>query len=1131
MRHVLIVALVFGSSACIEESPLPFVGDCAIYPSDAYDYGEIGIGTCLAGPTALSWRQSAEDPSQQWLFVANANPFLDFTGGSVLAIDATALPLDGGEVAVDLVATSALSMPSFPGYMAEVLERDLLLVTNRLTEGSRTRVGFDDLYFVDASDPAALAFAPVGPDGAERISLMSDPDPVVYDAASGFAFVANLTSHTISVVDALGDPISVVDASNDVTISPGRFFDVDGSGSAVDIATLEADNPSYLLDEDWALVYAEASWRAWVPTDDGVWRAASQNGLSWRRSGISYDLDPADTDGAIGAIDDPQPFEQGGLLYMSYADASTGTLYLADEGTFLSNWAYRADPLLEGRAGEWDVVLGGPSVVIADGLTWLFYDGVDDSGEGGIGLASAAGVEDLSRVSDSPILAPGNGAHDAVRLADPNVVWDDQASIWQMFYSAWDGTRWTIGRAESEDLLSWVADAEPVFAITGQDVASPVVIYGEGRFLMWTVRREAGIWTLGLASSPDGLRWSDLGAISPIEGSETWNEPPGVGVDGTLSRAWGLYGERTGPLGVSIEAGRLVQLSEGFTVELSAGALLSPEGGPAAGINGAQIDAWLPELGLLYVTLTDVNGVRSIGLADFSDGRARLRDPPVLVGAEGKFDAEGVSHAAVFAVDGGYRMLYAGTDGATTQIGRADSLDGITWSTDHEVAIELGESWDSVRMLPGCVVADDSGFALWYSGSDDNTRSRIGVAQSSDGVTWTRVPGQDDDWVFGTGAPGEMDDSAVRQPFALLIDGVEHLWYAGSDGDVWRIGYAWREVGTSDWNRPTRSGVTRPVLRPYEGSFDADDVYRPVVQLGDDGVYRMLYTGEDGPIPRGGLAEGLRPDRLYRRPASPTPGDRVEFSTSPAADEPRDAIELERRLDGYTTNGQAVSTMAIDDARGFLYVASKTANFIYVIDIRDDSTPQWTDANYLDFEDLLVANADAGATGFRGMVAPLGSRNLYALNGDPESVMIFDMTEITDDDRSDIHPAAVTGFLVSPRAGSYLGGDDAGAPTTASIGPSQAVIQGDYLYVANFSANSVGVYDLRMGAYGSLIREVELVGENPHTLSLSPDGRFLAVANYVGELDGLHVNSTLTVLDADPNSATWLEPLARIVNQ
>ena len=364
-----------------------------------------------------------------------------------------------------------------------------------------------------------------------------------------------------------------------------------------------------------------------------------------------------------------------------------------------------------------------------------------------------------------------------------------------------------------------------------------------------------------------------------------------------------------------------------------------------------------------------------------------------------------------------------------------------------------------------------------------------------------------------------------------MSDGVEHLWYAGSDGDAWRIGYAWREVGSSTWTRAGTDDITRAIVQPYDGNFDADDVYRPVVSQGEDGVYRMLYTGQDGAIPRGGLAEGLQPDRFYRRPASPTPGDRFEFSTRPGSDTPLDAISLERRLDGYATNGQAVSTMALDPARGFLYVASKSANFIYVIDVRDDSTATWTDANYLDFEDILVANADVGATGFRGMVAPAGSNSLYALNGNPESVMIFDLSEITDDDHSDIHPAAVTGYLNAPRSGNYLGGDDAGAPTTVSIGPSQAVVQGNYLYVANFSANSVGVYDLRMGAYGALIREVELVGENPHTLALSPDGRLLAVANYVGEVDGLHTSSTLLVLDADPLSPTWLEPLARIVNR
>lgn len=1131
MRHLLLLSLVIGSSACIEESPLPFVGDCAEYPSQVYDYGEIGIGSCLSGPTALIWKQSSADPDQQWLLVANANPFLDFTGGSVLAIDASALPLDGEDVDVSTVAASALPTPNFPGYMAEVPERDLLLVTNRLTEDARTRVGFDDLYFVDDSDPTALAFAPMGAGGSDHLSLMSDPDPIVYDPASGYAFVANLTSHTISVVDALGEPISVVDATDDHTLSPGRFLDVDDSGSRVEVATLEAVTPETFIDENWSFVYAEGTWRAWIPTASGVKRSSSQDGSSWRSSGFAYEMDPADTDGVIGTFDDPQTFKSNGLLYMSYADASTGTLYLADEGTFLANWAYRADPMLEGRADSWDAVLGGPDVVSSAGLSWLFYDGMDESGEGGIGLATAVSVDAFSRASDEPILGPGNGPHDSVRLADPNVVWDDQADIWLMYYSAWDGSRWTIGRAESEDLYNWTADPDAVFAIEGQDVGSPAVLYGEGQFRMWTVRREAVGWSLGVATSPDGVRWTDQGATLALEGSEGWDEPPGVGIDGTLSRSWGLYGERTGPLGVSIHSGQAVQVSEGFAINLSSGALLSPDGSPAAASHGVQIDAWLPDLGLVYVTMTDADGVRGIGVADYSDGRAQLRDTPVLTGAAGAFDAAGVSHAAVFAVNGGYRMLYAGTDGATTQVGSADSVDGLTWTSQHDVALGLGDSWDSVRVIPGSVVTDSSGYTLWYSGSDDNARSRIGIAQSSDGVSWTRVEGPDDPWIFGTGAPGQIDDSSVRQPYVLVSDGVEHLWYAGSDGDAWRIGYAWREVGSSTWTRAGTDDITRAIVQPYDGNFDADDVYRPVVSQGEDGVYRMLYTGQDGAIPRGGLAEGLQPDRFYRRPASPTPGDRFEFSTRPGSDTPLDAISLERRLDGYATNGQAVSTMALDPARGFLYVASKSANFIYVIDVRDDSTATWTDANYLDFEDILVANADVGATGFRGMVAPAGSNSLYALNGNPESVMIFDLSEITDDDHSDIHPAAVTGYLNAPRSGNYLGGDDAGAPTTVSIGPSQAVVQGNYLYVANFSANSVGVYDLRMGAYGALIREVELVGENPHTLALSPDGRLLAVANYVGEVDGLHTSSTLLVLDADPLSPTWLEPLARIVNR
>ena len=39
--------------ACVRDGSLPNVGPCADYPEGVYEYGKIGIGSCLAGPTDL----------------------------------------------------------------------------------------------------------------------------------------------------------------------------------------------------------------------------------------------------------------------------------------------------------------------------------------------------------------------------------------------------------------------------------------------------------------------------------------------------------------------------------------------------------------------------------------------------------------------------------------------------------------------------------------------------------------------------------------------------------------------------------------------------------------------------------------------------------------------------------------------------------------------------------------------------------------------------------------------------------------------------------------------------------------------------------------------------------------------
>ena len=69
------------------------------------------------------------------------------------------------------------------------------------------------------------------------------------------------------------------------------------------------------------------------------------------------------------------------------------------------------------------------------------------------------------------------------------------------------------------------------------------------------------------------------------------------------------------------------------------------------------------------------------------------------------------------------------------------------------------------------------------------------------------------------------------------------------------------------------------------------------------------------------------------------------------------------------------------------------------------------------------------------------------------------------------------------------------------------------------------------GAYGEQVAYLPYIGENPHVVRVSPDGRFAVVANFLGDVEEGVVSSTLTVIDADPDSATFGTVLTTLVNK
>jgi hypothetical protein len=155
---------------------------------------------------------------------------------------------------------------------------------------------------------------------------------------------------------------------------------------------------------------------------------------------------------------------------------------------------------------------------------------------------------------------------------------------------------------------------------------------------------------------------------------------------------------------------------------------------------------------------------------------------------------------------------------------------------------------------------------LYYGGSDatgdpacpgiNDSHWRIGLAQSTDGVNFTRVAGAETGGaVLDNGAPGSFDSWLTYRPFVLKDGATFRMWYNGSTkpfscptgtlANDRRIGYAESTDGvhwTKHYDGPGPGGSVLPL--GAAGEFDAQQVGYVWV-LRDGGQYKMYYSAND----------------------------------------------------------------------------------------------------------------------------------------------------------------------------------------------------------------------------------------------------------------------------------------------
>lgn len=103
----------------------------------------------------------------------------------------------------------------------------------------------------------------------------------------------------------------------------------------------------------------------------------------------------------------------------------------------------------------------------------------------------------------------------------------------------------------------------------------------------------------------------------------------------------------------------------------------------------------------------------------------------------------------------------------------AESNDGIHWKRERTVCIDFKDSREYAISRP-CVIRDDDCYRMWYSHRGDSYR--IGYAESSDGLQWTRK----DELAGIDVSPTGWDSESVEYPFIFDHKGQRYMLYNGN---------------------------------------------------------------------------------------------------------------------------------------------------------------------------------------------------------------------------------------------------------------------------------------------------------------------------------------------------------------
>jgi predicted GH43/DUF377 family glycosyl hydrolase len=270
-----------------------------------------------------------------------------------------------------------------------------------------------------------------------------------------------------------------------------------------------------------------------------------------------------------------------------------------------------------------------------------------------------------------------------------------------------------------------------------RDVLNPSVVASPA-LLNFYSGFDGQTWRTGLAASSDGLRWRKLGMVLAPDPA-TW-EGSYMAANGSALYLEGQfwYWYQAGPAGHHRIG--LARSRDGHTWQKEPAPVLDT--GPyAAWDERAVADPYVirlePYFYMFYLGQDRARPPRQrLGLARSRDGVSwrKLRSNPLLeLGEPGAFDENGLGEPAVWSARGFYWMLYTGRDaGESRRLGLARSTDGVLWRKLPDV-FSGAEPWNQKVLCDPTVLTDGPRIRVWFGGgdlahTDENIHGQIGFA-------------------------------------------------------------------------------------------------------------------------------------------------------------------------------------------------------------------------------------------------------------------------------------------------------------------------------------------------------------------------------------------------------------------